>query len=32
MVSIYKKQTTTTDAVPVEKIISITNEYEQGMR
>jgi hypothetical protein len=33
MVSIYQKSSQgNTDAVPVEKIIAITNEYENGMR
>lgn len=33
MVSIYQKSSQgNTEAVPVEKIIAITNEYENGMR
>jgi len=32
LVSVYEKSSANTEAVPVEKIISITNEYEQGMR
>lgn len=32
MVSVYQKSSVHTDVVPVEKIISITNEYEYGMR
>ena len=32
MVGIYNKQNSAEDAVPVEKILQITNEYQEGMR
>jgi hypothetical protein len=32
MVSIYNKQNSAEDAVPVDKILQITNEYQEGMR
>ena len=32
MVSIYNKNKSPEQAVPVEKIIQITNDYQEGMR